>query len=316
MHAPLISPLAGWQIYLRVHVRPKSTVSLPGQQKANKTARKLNAKRDAPIVAAIMEVLGAGRSSKFEYEGAARHGLRSGFCLDGLPWAKADMRACAIVTEALRRIGAARPTWVEAQGDLARGAIPLTDHFFCQRCGAQLPDDARQGTKYCSRTCKDAAASAFRWHLTKFEGEAGMKATMAARVAARRKGIRKFTCEGCGIEFERKWKPQGYRFCSRNCSAKHNKYVLDPRVCVVCGGEFTPTRAPSKVCSISCRERFRKQYEAARKVAPPERPCAVCGRPFCPAKRDALYCSHACNCTAYRARQRGGMAEFRCEAAE
>lgn len=271
-------------------------------------ARRRKASKDGPIVAAAVQILDAGRSSKFEYEGAVRHGLRSGFCLDGLPWSKADARASAIVTEALRRIGAERPSWLQGQPEWTQdGYRPIT-YLLCQRCGKPLPPDAREGTKFCSNPCRDAAHSSFRWKLTRLEGRAGMRAIMAARTQGRKKTIGVYVCEGCGTEFKRKWKPEGYRFCSRGCSAKR-KYALDSRPCGRCGQEFYPTRANNRFCSEDCRKTAAKAasaaYHAQHHPPPPERPCAVCGRPFCPAKGHALYCSAACNNVAYRARRRG-----------
>lgn len=280
-------------------------MTLAGKPEQNQTKRApLNAEDQRVIIPRVMEILETGQSSKFQFEGAVRHGLRAGFCLDGLPWAKADSRAAIIIEKALHRLGASRPTWMEAQPEYAQDGFAPTLYSVCQRCGSPLAADVREGTKYCSRSCKDSAQSAFRWRLRRIEGEAGMRAVMAARKETRKKTIGNYLCETCGTEFERLWKPEGYRFCSHACSGKR-KYALEPRPCAHCGAEFYPTRGNSKFCS-PCLKPAKKAYNKAYHASPPpsERPCAVCGRPFCPAKKSALYCSAACNNRAYRARQR------------
>jgi len=314
MHAPInITPLAGWQLFLRRRIDrgPGRPITLAGKpHKGRKKKETATHKADAHLVGAAARILGGGRSSKFEYEGAVRHGLRSEFCLGGLPWSKADSRAASIVEKALHQLGATRPTWVEAQPEHTQDGHRPTTYMLCQRCGKPLAADAREGSKFCSRTCKDSAHSSFRVHLRRLEGEAGMRAVMAARVEARKKTLGKYLCETCGTEFERKWKPQGYRFCSHGCAGK-SEYVLEPQPCAHCGHEFHPGRGHALHCSEDCRKAankaYMKAYHAARHPPPPERPCAVCGRPFCPAKSDALYCSHACNSKAWRARQRASV---------
>ncbi|MDP1583927.1 MAG: hypothetical protein Q8M18_10935 [Bradyrhizobium sp.] len=296
--------------YLRSRAGRRSTeITLAGTPRKREN---LSRKDNEILVPRAIEILEAGHSSRFQFEGAVRHGLRSTFCLEGMTWSKADARASAIVSEALRRIGATRPMWHEGQPEWCQDGYTATRYVLCQRCGKPLDADARDGTKFCSRTCNSAAQSAFRWRLTQIEGEAGMRAVMAARTKSRQKSVGEYICEGCGTRFERLWKPQGYRFCSHTCSGKR-KFAIEPRPCAQCGREFYPSRAHNQWCSPDCRRAGVKAYNKAYHAVPPppERPCAICGRPFCPAKKNALYCSAACNNRAYRLR-----ATIRCEAAE
>ena len=283
-----------------------------------KKEKKAERKADLPLIGTAARILETGRRSKFEHEATVRHGLRSAFCLDGAPWQKADSRAARIVEAALHRIGAARPTWLEAQPDVILHDR-LLEFTRCTRCGNKLPADAPAHARFCSDTCKNSALSNARNRMIATEGEAGRLAYVAAWTEARKKKIGQYLCETCGTKFERKWKPEGYRFCSHKCS-NVRAHALESRACAHCRQEYFPTRAHGKYCGEDCRKAASKAYMAAyhkeRSPPPAERPCAVCGRPFCPAREDALYCSHACNNRAYRARQRGGTAEFRCEAAE
>jgi hypothetical protein len=195
---------------------------------------------------------------------------------------------------------------MEGQPEYTQDGYKPTLYVMCQRCGAPLPADVREGTKFCSRSCKNSAQSSFRWRLTQLEGEAGMRAIMAARIEGRRKKIGNYICETCGAEFERKWKPEGYLYCSHACSGKR-KFAIEPRPCAQCGGEFYPSRANGQWCSTDCRRAGVKAYNKAYHAGlpPAERPCAICARPFCPARKNALYCSAACNNRAYRLRCAG-----------
>lgn len=69
--------------------------------------------RRETITAAIMRILDTGEPTKFAFEGACHAGLRARLCLEGTAWPQADKFANEVVNEALRRIGASRPTWQE-----------------------------------------------------------------------------------------------------------------------------------------------------------------------------------------------------------
>lgn len=92
----------------------------------------------------------AGRAaSLFGAEGAVRHGLRSGFCLHGAKWSEADGIAGQIVLSALHRVGARRPTWLEAQTVHYQETAPSRELCLCCRKSLLNTDDA-----FCSRYCK------------------------------------------------------------------------------------------------------------------------------------------------------------------
>jgi hypothetical protein len=294
----------------------------PNISKQHKRKRN-DGKADTAIIARAMQILDRGHFSRFEYEGALRHGLRSVFCLDGMTWPAADTRAAAIIAKALRQLGISRPNWLEGQPEWTQDGFTPTTFYFCQRCGSPLSSEGQETQKYCSHLCRQAAHAELHRRLMRDFGEAETLAIMAARGEQRMNSTKLshiHACEGCGTPFTRSWRPGAARFCSNKCSGSR-KYKLPVRPCGHCQQQFTPARANAKWCSPSCKgaamKAYMQAYNRAHSPPPPERPCAVCSRPFCPARSDALFCSHACNSKAYRQRQRGnGARGFHCESTE
>ena len=91
--------------------------------------RKRRARATPRLVESCAAILGRWRSSAFEFEASCRHGLRSGFCLAGESWARADVMAAEIVRESLHRIGARRPTWEEGQPEYTQQALRRSNGF-------------------------------------------------------------------------------------------------------------------------------------------------------------------------------------------
>ncbi|HEV7286289.1 MAG TPA: hypothetical protein VGN75_15645, partial [Kaistia sp.] len=95
-----------WKGYLDYRYgRQAAPVTLAGKTKPGG----LNKAKRVHVVDQVTGILRGWRTSPFENEGAIVHGLRSGMCLEGQRWARADMEATAIVAEGLRRIRAERP---------------------------------------------------------------------------------------------------------------------------------------------------------------------------------------------------------------
>lgn len=246
----------------------------PLKNKLKAKARGENRRREA-VTVAIADILSRGEPTKFAYEAACRHGLRSRLCLDGSPWPAADRFAGTVVEEALRLLGAERPTWAEGQPEhTTEGFAPIA-RTRCIRCGAPLPDTwSPIPRKYCSRLCSDAASE----EKVRLSGERMTRAEFAAAQAARadkNRRAREHTCEHCGKPF----------FRERGKAAAKQKYC-------------------SHACySATLSARPRKTY--------PPRPCAECGKEFAGGNATALYCSPACAAVADRRKRQAARASRR-----
>lgn len=199
----------------------------PNKKAKTSTQHKLAKARRDHLVDVIIVVLKAGRSSKFEFEAACRHGLRSGLCLEGWPWSSADAVAANITERALNLIGAKRPTWLQGQpewADTAPSTRTTWEWMYCARCGRPLPEHnvGRFYGRFCSRLCK------YRTHSEKYQRD--HRAEIAARARIRRAAnpeyhrevVRRFwqrqpeqTCEKCGRLYQPKRRKQ--RFCGLKC---------------------------------------------------------------------------------------------------
>src|SRR3546814_1442074 len=83
----------------------------------------------------------------FSLEGELRHRLRSSLCRQGADWILADLLAAAIVEDALRKVGAQRPTWQQGQPEWTQEGVIYIQRTRCIRCRWKLPPGHR---KYCS----------------------------------------------------------------------------------------------------------------------------------------------------------------------
>lgn len=111
-------------------------------------------KRLAAAVAAFMhrEWCTGAAPSKFTYEAQIRHGLRSGLCLNGARWDTADHHASMVLQEALRRINAIRPSWLEGQSPDFQDRGDLISRERCLQCRAPLLGALTE--RFCSRHCR------------------------------------------------------------------------------------------------------------------------------------------------------------------
>lgn len=301
-----VIPLSDIALYLRhrTSVAPARSVSLPGtgKKRDKRKARNGLTAQDKTIIPRVIAILEAGQSSKFQFEGACRHGLRSGFCLDGMAWAKADARALAIVTEALRRIGAERPTWNEAQPSYVEEGSAAIGRLHCERCSRRITGEP-VARFFCSSLC----SSAHRKAKHRKSGEAMSRAEYLASVAARRKALVR-PCEHCGKRFEpRNAAATLQRYCSAPCAHAAIRLRPDQSACTQCGNLFVPDSVGRKYCSHSCYA----ASKASRAYEP--RPCTVCGESFSPGQPGAIYCSTACQARADRAKKAATLPPLACE---
>lgn len=294
-------------IYLR-----NVQMSAEGRERAARTARingkrrKLNTDRFNRLLADTVIILETYTFSKFEFEAACRHGLRSTLCEEGWRWADADAQAVEIVSAGLARIGAVRPPWAEGQPDFA---IPnMIERTRCVRCGDDIPEgkvsNNGQEVKYCGDSCKRMAGVVLR----RLHGE---KQTVASYLAACAvKSQRTFeelarNCEACGTRFltaDRRSK-----FCSRPCfSSAQVKFPT--RECEVCATPFKPKREGARFCSKPCA--------GQRLVKPlPTLSCAYCAGEFRPktAGQQRMFCSNPCRISGQKSGIATPRTRFQCE---
>lgn len=182
-------------------------------------ARRKLKKRDsiASLATALARILIQGEPTRFRYEGACRHGLRSALCLQGLTWARADDLAAKVLSEALRSIGAHRPLWHEGQPEFTR----IGGRMFCanEACQKPIERESFQVLAYCSEQCR-IRAKAKRAYGENAEERVAYAA--AWRTAAREKAPVR-SCDWCAREFApldyTGKKPQ--RFCSKTCRSRY-----------------------------------------------------------------------------------------------
>jgi predicted nucleic acid-binding Zn ribbon protein len=211
--------------------------------------------RRETITAAVVRILVKGEPTKFAFEGACRHGLRSQLCLDGHAWAAADKAAATIVGEALRRIGPRRPLWHEGQPEHTQFGFAPVERFYCIRCGNPLRDPKPHGSAliYCSPTCRDAQKTDRRRKMMKAMSAAEYQAMLVMRREAQREASleeRTKVCPNCGKAFV----PLNARtkFCSESCSGSMVRYEIK---CAWCRKTAATVRANARFCSRMCADR-------------------------------------------------------------
>lgn len=112
--------------------------------------KKLNRDRRAHIVRIVAGILAMAEPTKFTFEATCRHALRSRLCLAGWRWADADDAAAGIVSDALRSVGAQRPTWKEGQPEWTQDGHSPIERTACVRCRKRLPEGRK---KFCCQLC-------------------------------------------------------------------------------------------------------------------------------------------------------------------
>lgn len=272
--------------------------------KARFVARLAKHQRET-MTAAVVRILAQGEPTKFAFEGACRHGLRSQLCLEGTAWAAADKFAAAIVGDALRRIGAVRPPWADGQPDAA--TFHGTERFYCKNCGRPIPNDrGSYGSGMPVRFCSDLCGQAFSPRKIRLSGERVSAAELVARRAAlKEQRIEEQTrpCEQCGKPFT---SPQALkRFCSLACMGLAQRKPKELKTCEHCGRTFTLRDAGrwERFCSLSCSSKVAQSKTV-------EQACLNCSAAFHKKPlHKTRFCSDACG-DEYASKT---MPEFKCE---
>lgn len=226
------------------------------------------------VINDVMDILQDWRSSPFEYEGYARHSLRSGLCLEGSSWAAADDEAQSLLSAAFQAIGAPRPTWDQGQRTYSDNGVR------CGWCGGDL--EGSPG-RYCSKLC----ASMVMVTRSEEENFLHTAAWHAAYKAIRREEAPSKICLQCGTAYKPStpWKVQ--KFCSAACSNKAStKYAARP--CDNCGVSFRPRRADNVYCSPQCHKERMFRERTFAKI------CGCCGISFSAKAANASFCSISC----------------------
>lgn len=122
----------------------------PAIRIAPKNRFKVNKDRRSHIVRIISSILASAEPTRFAFEATCRHAVRSRLCLNGWSWAAADDLAADVVKDALRRLGAKRPTWKEGQEEWTQDGYAPIERTRCLRCHGQLDEGQ---LKYCGRLC-------------------------------------------------------------------------------------------------------------------------------------------------------------------
>ncbi|MDX3975797.1 hypothetical protein [Shinella sp.] len=260
----------------------KARANRPRNEKLGPILKK--ARRDH-VVSRIMDMMRDWRSSPFEKEGACRHGLRIGFCLQGHSWRKSDFEAAEIVAEAIRILGLERPTWDEGQVE------HVSSSQNCAICWSEMPG-ATRGQRYCSTAC---ATVALRSKGRKQKNYQGSALKSAWRLISKERTPKR-ACEFCGTMFHPARTVN--RFCSFSCVTKHQlgDRLLADIVCECCARRFKPDSRRSKYCSQTCAGIMRLRKERER-LASTVLQCPHCGDDFTPTADRQIYCTPACSST-------------------
>jgi hypothetical protein len=175
--------------------------------------------REAQLISAVAAILDAGRPTYFRREGMLRHNLRSGRCLEGWTWRKADDYAAHILVLAFLELRAIRPSWDEGQPEYTR--TRGSGRVFCANADCQrvIDRDVDQVARYCSEECRLRAKSKRGYDMHR---AVRVNYARAQRVALRAIAEPR-QCEWCAREFlpldYTGKKPQ--RFCSLTCRSRY-----------------------------------------------------------------------------------------------
>ncbi|WP_152534423.1 hypothetical protein [Martelella sp. AD-3] len=250
--------------------------------------RLLNKDKREHVISRLMERLDDFRLTKFEHEADCRHGIRSGLCLEGYSWGRADHEAALLVDEALKRLGAVRPKWEEGQRHYFAG------REYCSWCYSKMGDGAIG--RFCSAECARSLLNCVG-QSHQIQSEVTVKSAMdlihRATLVARE-------CEECGAKFQPQHKNSDQKYCSKRCYYAAMRDVGQAN-CPQCGVSFLQTRKDQKFCSKKCSKRFEiKIYETSL----PEKCCPDCGVTFKPKRPWQSYCGDRCTKRASARRMR------------
>lgn len=238
-------------------------------------------------VAEAMDILRDWRFSPFEHEAETIAGLRSAFCLRGYGFHRSDAEAAVIVSEALRLIGAVRPSWEQGQREYVE---PRENCAWCGR-----PKDQYQvHRRYCSPHCAKMALLTRGYDGTARDNITRARSMKLALSLNRKKRI----CLHCGVSFYPELDSSPSKFCTRTCFYAHrheDEAATVERDCAICGAAFKGKNVMAMYCSAACNSTAQRRK---RGIQPKGQEfsgiCECCGSAFQTTARNAKYCSTEC----------------------
>lgn len=219
------------------------------------------------VVGQAMAVLNDFVETPFEREATVRHGLRRALCMDGFPWARSDAEAASIVEEALRGLGAVRPSLAEGQWEYT------ISPDYCASCHGPLDDETQsKGRRFCSAVCAKAVYEARAYGITRRSYAIAQNAYVIIRTAE----APFVDCQHCRKPFQRMniagaQARGGGKFCTKACADAAQRVFAD-RDCAECGKTYQPTRETQYLCSTACRRKSA--------IKGPNRVCEHCATSF------------------------------------
>ncbi len=253
----------GWSGgYTEYRYGERKPVSLAGN--ANRLKPIYRGEERKRLINRAIGILKTWELSPFEHEASVWTGIRQSLCLKGHGWTRSDFEAWAIVDEALRILGAARPTWVQGQPEYV---VPREN---CRTCGGDL-DFYRRRALFCSSECAKV-------HLTRSSYEcmaADDRTRMAAHQLVRYTRTKARACAHCGSGFHPLSETAPQRFCSKPCMyafRDSEKAAMHAKVCEWCGGSFVAKTSAARFCKPLCQlqeSRMRTGRLIPKKISPP-----------------------------------------------
>jgi hypothetical protein len=261
--------------------RSKAPVTLPAVRGlAHQTQRPiLRGEKRQHLINDVIDAMRDSQPSPFRWEAALRHGLRKWLCIDGYAWARADFEAEAVTSEALRVLGATRPSPDEAHWQ------HTVSPDYCLWCQGPLDEDRTKRQRFCSVKCARSAMVYRRQKGERVYEGIGQSAYMMIR----RKESPPRPCKTCGEPFQSA--KAHVQYCSAKCVRAAKGDLIGERQCLHCDRTFAPSSRSMVCCSHACAQTRRiEQFRASV----PERSCECCQAIFRPANTQAKYCSLRC----------------------
>lgn len=283
--------------------RQKVSVTLPTINSLARPRQKpiLRGEKRQHLINQVIDAMRRSKPSLFAKEGRVRHGLRQWLCLDGYAWARADHEAEAVTGEALRLLGATRPSPDEAHWQ------HTISPDYCLWCQGSIEDENRsRGQRFCSIDCARLALT----YRQQERHRAADAVAQSAYIMIRRKESPPRPCKSCGKPFQSASEKVVY--CSAKCVRAAKGDLIGERRCLQCDAPFAPSGRKVRCCSQACARTYQiEQFRAST----PELSCGCCKAIFRPANAQAKFCSHRCaqlvSRKAYRARLAAGPASDR-----